>query len=109
MSFLTSIRASSRQAIRTNFAVPASTFHSSAVRSLNEDDRGRENLSYHYESHKQEGIKSTKEGKGEWKSELASNSEADVKADRGELDGDVSFQEMQEKTKRLANQKANKQ
>ncbi|KAJ5508507.1 hypothetical protein N7527_010650 [Penicillium freii] len=109
MSFLTSIRASSRQAIRTNFAVPAATFHSSAVRGLNEDDRNRENLSYHYESHKQEGIKSTKEGKGKWKSELASNSEADVKADRGELDGDVSFQEMQEKTKRLANQKANKQ
>ncbi|KAJ5943381.1 hypothetical protein N7516_003549 [Penicillium verrucosum] len=109
MSFLTSIRASSRQAIRTNFAVPASTFHSSAVRSLNEDDRSRENLSYHYESHKEEGIKSTKEGKGKWKSELASNSEADVKADRGELDGDVTFQEMQEKTKRLATEKANKQ
>ena len=41
MSFLTSIRASSRQAIRTNFAVPASTFHFSAVRSLKEDDSGQ--------------------------------------------------------------------
>ena len=39
---------------------------------------GRENLSYHYEFHKQEGIKNTKEGKGKWKSELASNSEAGV-------------------------------
>ncbi|KGO74664.1 hypothetical protein PITC_082730 [Penicillium italicum] len=108
MSFLTTIRASSRQAIRTNFAVPASTFHSSAVRSLNEDDRSRENLSSHYESHKQEGIKNTKEGKGKWKSELASNSEAGVKADRGELDGDVSFQEMQEKTKHVKTQKGSK-
>lgn len=41
MSFLTTIRASSRQAIRTNFAAPASTFHFSAVRSLNEDDRSQ--------------------------------------------------------------------
>lgn len=44
MSFLTTIRASSRQAIRTNFAVPASTFHSSAVRGLNEDDRSQYNI-----------------------------------------------------------------
>ncbi|CAI7648353.1 unnamed protein product [Penicillium glandicola] len=103
MSFLPSIRASSRQAIRTNFAAPAFTFHSSAVRRLNEDDRNRENLSNHYESHKQQGIKDRKDGKGKWMSELASNSEADVKADRGELDGDVSFQEMQKKTKDAAN------
>ncbi|KAJ5499042.1 hypothetical protein N7453_008093 [Penicillium expansum] len=109
MSFLTTIRASSRQAIRTNFAAPASTFHFSAVRSLNEDDRSRENLSHHYESHKQEGIKNTKEGKAEWKSELASNSEADVKADRGELDGDISFQEMQKKTKHVKTETGNKQ
>ncbi|KAJ6139163.1 hypothetical protein N7471_005649 [Penicillium samsonianum] len=108
MSFLTSIRASSRQAIRTNFAVPASTFHSSAARSLKEDDtRDREDLSNHYESHKQQGIKDTKEGKGKWKSELASNSEAGVKADRGELDGDGSFQELQEKTKHVGKQNGN--
>ncbi|EKV06038.1 putative mitochondrial carrier protein pet8 [Penicillium digitatum] len=109
MSFLATIRVSSRQAIRTNFAVPASTFHSSAVRNLNEDDRSRENLSYHYEFHKQEGIKNTKEGKGKWKSELASNSEAGVKADRGELDDDMSFREMQEKTKHVKTEKINKQ
>lgn len=51
MSFLTSIRGSSRQAIRTNFVMPASTFHSSAVRSLKEDDKSQyttTNLSYPY-------------------------------------------------------------
>jgi hypothetical protein len=37
MSFLTSIRAS-RQALRTNYAI-TSTFHTSAVRSLKENDR----------------------------------------------------------------------
>ncbi|CAG8033739.1 unnamed protein product [Penicillium nalgiovense] len=109
MSFLTTIRASSRQAIRTNFAVPASTFHSSAVRSLKEDDKNRDDLSSHYEFHKQEGIKETVEGKGKWKSELASNSEAEVKADRGELDGDADFQKMQEKTKKVESSKYNKQ
>ncbi|KAJ6184128.1 hypothetical protein N7519_005429 [Penicillium mononematosum] len=109
MSFLTSIRASSRQAIRTNFAVPASTFHSSAVRSLKEDDKNRDDLSSHYESHKREVIKETVEGKGKWKSELASNSEAGVKADRGELDGDAEFQKMQERTKNVGSSKYNKQ
>ncbi|CAG8903689.1 unnamed protein product [Penicillium egyptiacum] len=109
MSFLTTIRASSRQTIRTNFAVPASTFHSSAAQSLKEDDKNRDDLSNHYESHKQEGIKDTVEGKGKWKSELASNSEAGVKADRGELDGDASFQEMQERTKDVGSPKYNKQ
>ncbi|CAG8159913.1 unnamed protein product [Penicillium olsonii] len=76
MSFITAIRAS-RQALRSNI-IPASTFHTSAVRSLNENDRHRDNLADHYESHKQEGLKESKEGKGKWKSELASTSEADV-------------------------------
>ncbi|KAJ5356710.1 hypothetical protein N7517_011319 [Penicillium concentricum] len=105
MSFLPSIRASSRQAMRTNFAIPAATFHSSAARSLKEDDRNREDLPNHYESNKQEGLKSNKEGKGYWNPELASNSEAGVKADRGELDGDATFEQMQEKTKHVGGQK----
>ncbi|CAG8030784.1 unnamed protein product [Penicillium salamii] len=108
MSFVTAIRAS-RQALRSNI-IPASTFHTSAVRSLNENDRHRDNLADHYESHKQQGLKESKEGKGKWKSELASTSEADVKADRGEFDGEhPSFEAMQEKTKHLPHeqQKAN--
>ncbi|KAK3493231.1 hypothetical protein B0T13DRAFT_513480 [Neurospora crassa] len=35
-----------------------------------------------YEKHKQESLKKQKEGKGQWKPELASNSEENVKADR---------------------------
>ncbi|KAJ5800215.1 uncharacterized protein N7518_002283 [Penicillium psychrosexuale] len=100
MSFLTSFRASSRQVIRTNLAVPASTFHFSAARGLKEDDRDRDDLSHHYESHKQEGLKNNKEGSGKWKFELASNSEAEVKADRGELDADPPFQEAQKEAKK---------
>ncbi|KAJ5874038.1 uncharacterized protein N7529_002468 [Penicillium soppii] len=110
MSFLTSIRASSRQALRSNVVIPASTFHTSAVRSLNENDRHRDNLAEHYESHKQDALKSSKEGQGKWKSELASTSEAEIKADRGEFDGDhSSFKDMQNKTKHLPHeqQKAN--
>ncbi|KAJ5347980.1 hypothetical protein N7541_001067 [Penicillium brevicompactum] len=112
MSFITSIRAS-RQALRSNI-IPVSTFHTSAVRSLKENDRHREDLADHYESHKQEGLKETKEGKGKWRSELASSSEEDVKADRGEYDGDhPSFEAMQQKTKHLLREqekaKGNKQ
>ncbi|KAJ6099116.1 hypothetical protein N7467_000651 [Penicillium canescens] len=109
MSFLTSIRAS-RQALRTNYAI-TSTFHTSAVRSLKENDRHREDLATHYESHKQQVVKESKEGKGKWKAELASTSEEDVKADRGYFDGeDVTFDEMQKKTKqRLSQQSSGKQ
>ncbi|KAJ5990476.1 hypothetical protein N7522_010683 [Penicillium canescens] len=109
MSFLTSIRAS-RQALRTNYAI-TSTFHTSAVRSLKENDRHREDLATHYESHKQQVVKDSKEGKGKWRAELASSSEEDVKADRGDFDGEnVAFDEMQKKTKqRLHQQSSGKQ
>ncbi|KAJ5782586.1 hypothetical protein N7457_004360 [Penicillium paradoxum] len=105
MSFVLSIRASTRQAIRSNFAVPVSAFHTSAIRSLNENDRSRENLAEHYESHKQEGIRNSKQGKGKWKSELASNSEADVKADRGELDRGHPVVQQMEQAEKAAHKK----
>ncbi|OQD70571.1 hypothetical protein PENDEC_c022G06114 [Penicillium decumbens] len=103
MSFLACIRVSSRQAICSNFALPSSTFHTSAARSLNENDRHRENLPNYYESHKQDGLKDIKDEKGKWKSELASTSEQNVRADRGgEFDGEhPSFEAMQPKTKHL--------
>lgn len=40
---------------------------------------GRDDLPEHYEAQKEDQLKSTKEGKAKWKSELASNSEADVR------------------------------
>ncbi|GES60223.1 hypothetical protein M752DRAFT_278203 [Aspergillus terreus] len=84
-----------------------SSFHSSSVRpGLKESDHNRDNLDHVYESEKQEQLKSSKEGKAKWKQELASNSEASVKADRGETDSDSKdFNEMQQKTKHLPNQK----
>ncbi|BCS30195.1 uncharacterized protein APUU_80498S [Aspergillus puulaauensis] len=97
MSFLVSIRASSRQATRSNLT--ASRFHTSAARSLDENDRHREDLPNHYESNKQESLNDNKDGKGKWRSELASSSEQNVRADRGEFNGEhPSFDAMQQKT-----------
>lgn len=44
----------------------------------------RDNLSNEYDSHKEENLKDVKSGKASWKEQLASESEAGVKADRGE-------------------------
>ncbi|KAJ5121624.1 uncharacterized protein N7515_009585 [Penicillium bovifimosum] len=106
MSFLASLRTSSRQAMRSSFAAPASTFHTSAARRLHEDDKDqdRDNLSEHYEAHKQENLKRTKEGKGKWTAELASNSEENVKADRGEY-GSESIETLQQQTKHAPREK----
>ncbi|KAJ5587108.1 uncharacterized protein N7459_002873 [Penicillium hispanicum] len=106
MSFLTSARASARQLLQASYAVPAtaSAFHGTAVSSsLKESDRNREDLPEHYESHKEHQVKTSKEGQAKWKAELASNSEADVKADRGELDSESNFEQMQKGTKHLPN------
>ncbi|KAJ5458014.1 hypothetical protein N7475_009402 [Penicillium sp. IBT 31633x] len=96
MSFLASFRASSRQAIRTNFAVPASSFHTSAVRSLKETDLNRDDLAEYLESQKEDLLRRSMEGKGQWKPELASESEEDVKADRNEWPGE-QFDPLQKK------------
>lgn len=47
-------------------------------------DRDKEHISNEYERVKNENLRSAKEGKGRWKNELASESEASVKADRDE-------------------------
>jgi hypothetical protein len=65
-----------------------------------------DDLSTHYETEKERQLKSSKEGKAEWNSDLASNSEAHVKADRDETGAsDKSFEEMQQKTKQMLNRK----
>ncbi|GFF42170.1 hypothetical protein IFM61606_01858 [Aspergillus udagawae] len=106
MSFLTSVRASinPRVAIRPGYTA-VSAFHNSAARlGLKESDRNRDDLDSFYEAEKQDQLKSTKEGKAKWKGELASNSEASVKADRGELDSDdKDFESLQNRTKDLPN------
>merc|ERR1712187_911353 len=84
MVFLTSARAAigPRLAVRpVSFAssyTALSAFHTfPAGQSLKESDINRDNLANVYEAEK--------EGKAHWKQELASNSEASVKADRNEM------------------------
>ncbi|KAE8380163.1 hypothetical protein BDV26DRAFT_290721 [Aspergillus bertholletiae] len=108
MSFLTSTIRSTiapRVALRPTYTV-TSTFHTSSLRpGLKESDQNRDDLHITYEAHKQDQLKSTKEGRGKWKQELASNSEASIKADRGEADSDgQDLKDLQEKTKHLPNQ-----
>ncbi|KAJ5433348.1 uncharacterized protein N7458_012504 [Penicillium daleae] len=108
MSFLTSVRAGSRRALPSSYALPSiSTFHTSTPRwTLKETDKNRDDLASHYETQKNQQLKSQKAGTAKWDSELASASEADVKADRGEVDSsDKAFQEFQQKTKHIPEQK----
>ncbi|KAF7715265.1 Uncharacterized protein PECH_002115 [Penicillium ucsense] len=110
MSFLTSaIRASSRRVAPMSYTFPGvSSMHTSATRfSLKESDKtDRDNLSEHYEAKKEQQLKDQKAGKAAWDSEIASNSEEQVKADRGELDAsEKSFQDLQQKTKSMPQQK----
>ncbi|EAW14439.1 uncharacterized protein ACLA_074760 [Aspergillus clavatus NRRL 1] len=134
MSFLSTVRTSiaPRVALRPAYTA-VSGFHSSPARAaLNESDHSsfspssssaprqspseemelansspptdRDNLDSYYEAEKQDQLKSTKEGNAKWKGGLASNSEASVKADRGEVDSDdKDFSSLQDRTKGLPN------
>ncbi|KAL4909311.1 hypothetical protein BDW74DRAFT_174514 [Aspergillus multicolor] len=113
MSFLYSVRATTRlSGVRVSSILPRATtsaFHTSVPRRLKEDaDRGSDNeqLKDHYEEEKQNQLKAQKEGKGKWNQNLASSSEASVKADRGEVDSKESFVDLQDKTKNEPNKKA---
>ncbi|TKA38702.1 hypothetical protein B0A54_08665 [Friedmanniomyces endolithicus] len=74
---------------------PSRSFHS-----YNEN-RGEE-----AEAHKQDQLRKQKEGKGQWKGELASESESMIKADRNETENaEEDIEKLQEKTTELANEK----
>ncbi|KAF2460949.1 hypothetical protein BDY21DRAFT_333870 [Lineolata rhizophorae] len=66
------------------------------------DERAQE-----IESEKEDLLKKQKEGKGQWKDELASDSESMVKADRGEtgVSSQETIQQLQKETEKLAQQK----
>ncbi|KAJ5636405.1 uncharacterized protein N7484_009718 [Penicillium longicatenatum] len=104
MSFLTSLRMSSGRLVQSSYAIPAtSAFHTTAMqRGLKENDHNRDDdLAQHYESEKHAQMKKAKDGTGKWTEGLASNSEAGVKADRGDLDTESKdFQQMQEQIKK---------
>ncbi|KAI1987787.1 hypothetical protein LOZ53_004155 [Ophidiomyces ophidiicola] len=84
--------------------ISSQSFHSSGPRSvLKESDRHRDehpNMANEIEKHKQAQIRRQREGKGNagWVEELASSSEENVKADRGEIH-DATFDKIQEKVK----------
>ncbi|KAL4919552.1 hypothetical protein BDW62DRAFT_179156 [Aspergillus aurantiobrunneus] len=110
MSFLPALRASTRLSLRPGATtiIPSTTsaFHTSAARSgLKEGDQSRDELKDHYESEKQDQMKRQQEGQGKWNQNLASNSEASVKADRGEVESKESFVDLQDKTKNEPNKK----
>ncbi|THC92754.1 hypothetical protein EYZ11_007772 [Aspergillus tanneri] len=98
-----------RVVLRPAYITTISPFHTCSVRqTLKESDHNREDLANIYEREKQEQLKHSKEGKAKWKQELASNSEASVKADRGDLDDGNDFANMQKQTKDLLNKNGKK-
>lgn len=82
----------------------AAAFHTfpprSALKESDNTSKDRDSLPEEYEAHKEEQLDlARKTGKGKWKHELASNSEAAVKADRDETaDTDEHIRELQKKT-----------
>ncbi|OJD37733.1 mitochondrial carrier protein pet8 protein [Diplodia corticola] len=89
------------------FAAQRMGFQTSALRfsgketKLHEEGRPQE-----VEEHKQDSLKKSKEGKGHWKDELASDSESIVKADRGEVEAsEETISNLQKETEKLAQQK----
>ncbi|KAF5690752.1 hypothetical protein CEK26_012965 [Fusarium fujikuroi] len=55
-----------------------------------------------YDKHKQDSLRKQKEGNGHWKPELASDSEEAVKADRSDIDPAKDIKNLQERTKKAA-------
>ncbi|KAK2877231.1 hypothetical protein FQN49_001330 [Arthroderma sp. PD_2] len=86
------LRSVARTGLRPSSSInrhQASLFHNTAsVRALKEEDRHRdtEEVSSEVEREKHEHLSKHKDGHGKWNNNLASSSEADVKADRGEVD-----------------------
>lgn len=86
--------------------LPASLHHTPITYTLFANNvPDRDNLDDVYEGEKQHQIKDKQEGHPHWKQELASNSEAFVKADREEMGSDSKNPKtMQERTKDIPNQ-----
>ncbi|KAI9367385.1 hypothetical protein BJX61DRAFT_310826 [Aspergillus egyptiacus] len=105
MTLLPSIRATASATSRFVLRPAAvSAFHTSAARpGLKEGDQSRDQINNVYEEEKQGNVKRQKEGQGKWNQNLASNSEASVKADRGEIENKESFVDLQDRTKNEAN------
>jgi len=108
MSFLASPLIRSLRTYTPPSLAASRSFRLSTVRrALNEKDRGHDNLHVGNEQHKKDGPQKQKDGKGTWKGELASPSEAAIKADRDEAEASEEMtKEMQKQTEKLMNEKA---
>ncbi|KAL1634876.1 hypothetical protein SLS56_001957 [Neofusicoccum ribis] len=89
------------------FATQRMGFQTSAMRFAGKESKlHEEGRPDEIERHKQDALKKSKEGKGHWKDELASDSESIVKADRGEVEAsEETIKKLQKETEKLASKK----
>ncbi|EKD12276.1 hypothetical protein MBM_09597 [Drepanopeziza brunnea f. sp. 'multigermtubi' MB_m1] len=85
-------------------AAAARPFSSTSFVALKESDRHMPNQAEHNEKHKQDQLQKQKEGKGQWKPELASDSEEALNAERHS--GHGSIEELQKKSAEQAQKKS---
>ncbi|PGH11727.1 hypothetical protein AJ80_06988 [Polytolypa hystricis UAMH7299] len=79
------LRLSTTRLSSTAAAVTAGFHNSANLNALKEADRNRPNLADIYGQLRQQELQKAKEGKRAWNESLASESEENVKADRGEV------------------------
>ncbi|EKG19375.1 hypothetical protein MPH_03238 [Macrophomina phaseolina MS6] len=89
------------------FAAQRMGFQTSAIRLAGKESKlHHEGRPEEVEQHKQDLLKKTKEGKGHWKDELASDSESIIKAGRGEVEASQeTIEKLQKETEELAKKK----
>ncbi|MCJ1472335.1 hypothetical protein MMC13_000982 [Lambiella insularis] len=109
MSFLTRSAIRPLSKLRLSPALAARSLHATSFRpALSEADRlfgvtDRDGLHEEIDSHKDDSLNKQKDGKGHWKGELASQSEAALKADREEIEAsDESIDKLQKETEKFA-------
>jgi len=105
---MTSLRAFSRRApVLANSYIQRANFSAGArLGAGKESALGTENRAEVIDAHKDESLKKAKDGKGEWKDALASDSESIIKADRGEIEAsEETIRKLQEETKKLEHKK----
>jgi len=104
MSFLTRSTFRPLSALRVPPAICARGLHATSfTAALNETDRDRDNLHEEIDHHKNDQLQKQKDGKGHWKGELASQSEAAIKADREEINAsEETISKLQKETEQYA-------
>ncbi|MCJ1453121.1 hypothetical protein MMC28_003466 [Mycoblastus sanguinarius] len=88
MSFLTRTAFRARYTPLRFTSAPLRQFHATSARKVlseSDHDGNLEDRKGKIDDHKNDQLQKQKEGKGHWKSELGSNSESAIKADREEI------------------------